>query len=80
MVGDTLSLTSIPQALITSCDSFPILAIPLFILAGDLMGAGGVSRRIEGEERQELRETMDRLKLPAGMSIIAPHRWHRPHG
>ena len=46
MVGDTLSLTSIPQALITSCDSFPILAIPLFILAGDLMGAGGVSRRI----------------------------------
>ena len=46
VVGDTLSLTSIPQALITSCDSFPILAIPLFILAGDLMGAGGVSRRI----------------------------------
>ena len=46
LVGDTLSLTSIPQALITSCDSFPILAIPLFILAGDLMGAGGVSSRI----------------------------------
>lgn len=46
LVGDTLSLTSIPQALVTSCDSFPILAIPLFILAGDLMGAGGVSSRI----------------------------------
>ncbi len=46
IVGGTLSLTSLPQALITSCDSFPILAIPLFILAGDLMGAGGVSRRI----------------------------------
>ena len=46
LIGDTISLTSIPQALITSCDSFPILAIPLFILAGDLMGAGGVSRRI----------------------------------
>ncbi len=44
--GDTLSLTSIPQALVTSCDSFPILAIPLFILSGDLMGAGGVSSRI----------------------------------
>lgn len=33
--------------------------------------AGGVSRRIEGEERQELREAMDRLKLPNGMSTIA---------
>lgn len=42
----TLSLASIPQALVTSCDSFPILAIPLFILSGDLMGAGGVSTRI----------------------------------
>ena len=42
----TLSLASIPQALVTSCDSFPILAIPLFILSGDLMGAGGVSSRV----------------------------------
>ena len=42
----TLSLASIPQAFVTSCDSFPILAIPLFILSGDLMGAGGVSSRI----------------------------------
>ena len=32
---------------------------------------GGVSRRIEGEDRQELRETMDQLDLPSGMSIIA---------
>jgi ribonuclease E len=32
---------------------------------------GGVSRRVEGEERQELREAMDRLKVPAGMSTIA---------
>ena len=30
-----------------------------------------MSRRIEGEDRQELRETMDSLDLPAGMSIIA---------
>src|ERR1700728_4056691 len=32
---------------------------------------GGVSRRIEGDERQELRETMAQLELPEGMSIIA---------
>ncbi|WP_304507886.1 TRAP transporter large permease [Anaerotignum sp.] len=36
----------VPQALFTGCDSFPIMAIPLFILAGELMGAGGVSKRI----------------------------------
>ena len=32
---------------------------------------GGVSRRVEGEDRQELRETMDKLEIPAGMSMIA---------
>ncbi|MCX8017851.1 MAG: ribonuclease E/G, partial [Rhodocyclaceae bacterium] len=32
---------------------------------------GGVSRRIEGEERQELREVMDQLEVPPGMSLIA---------
>ncbi len=32
---------------------------------------GGVSRRVEGEERQELRETMDKLEVPSGMSLIA---------
>jgi ribonuclease E len=32
---------------------------------------GGVSRRIEGEERQELREVMDQLEVPAGVSLIA---------
>jgi ribonuclease E len=32
---------------------------------------GGVSRRVEGEDRQELRDTMEQLDLPQGMSIIA---------
>jgi len=32
---------------------------------------GGVSRRVEGEERNELRDTMAALEMPKGMSIIA---------
>jgi ribonuclease E len=32
---------------------------------------GGVSRRIEGEDRNELREVMDQLEVPDGMSLIA---------
>lgn len=32
---------------------------------------GGVSRRIEGEDRAELRDVMSQLNVPPGMSIIA---------
>ena len=32
---------------------------------------GGVSRRVEGDERAELRETLDQLTVPDGMSVIA---------
>lgn len=44
--SETLSLPYVAQALVTGADSFPIMAIPLFVLAGELMGAGGVSKRI----------------------------------
>ena len=46
MAGGRLSLGFVPQALVTGVDSFPILAVPMFILAGELMSSGGVSRRI----------------------------------
>lgn len=32
--------------------------------------AGGVSRRIEGDDRQEIRETMNNLDIPEGMGLI----------
>jgi ribonuclease E len=32
---------------------------------------GGVSRRVDGDERAELREVMDQLEVPGGMSLIA---------
>ncbi|HTI48196.1 MAG TPA: Rne/Rng family ribonuclease [Casimicrobiaceae bacterium] len=32
---------------------------------------GGVSRRVEGEERNELREAISSLEVPGGMSVIA---------
>src|SRR3989440_3480491 len=32
---------------------------------------GGVSRRIEGEDRNELRDTISQLEVPHGMSVIA---------
>ena len=34
------------QNLIGGADSFPLLAVPFFLLAGELMNVGGLSRRI----------------------------------
>ncbi|MGE5620790.1 MAG: TRAP transporter large permease [Sphingomonadaceae bacterium] len=36
----------IPQRMYASLDSFPLLAVPLFILAGNLMETGGISQRL----------------------------------
>ena len=36
----------IAQRMFTTIDSFPLLAIPFFILAGNLMEYGGISRRL----------------------------------
>ena len=43
--GD-IPLIILPQKIFTGCDSFPLLAVPLFILAGALMDAGGISLRL----------------------------------
>lgn len=51
--------------------TFISLAGRYLVLMPNNPRGGGVSRRVEGEDRQELRETMDKLDLPAGMSIIA---------
>ena len=41
-----IPIVTIAQRLYTGMDSFPLMAIPLFILAGNLMTAGGISRKI----------------------------------
>ena len=51
--------------------TFISLAGRYLVLMPNNPRGGGVSRRIEGEERQELRATMEQLDLPAGMSTIA---------
>jgi ribonuclease E len=51
--------------------SFVSLAGRYLVLMPNNPRGGGVSRRVEGEDRQELREAMDKLDLPNGMSVIA---------
>ena len=42
----SLPLLLVAQRMFTGIDSFPLMAIPLFILAGNLMSAGGISFRL----------------------------------
>ena len=41
-----ISLTTMTTACLSGLDSFPLMAIPFFMLAGNLMKSGGISRRI----------------------------------
>ena len=41
-----LPMLLVAQRMFTGIDSFPLMAIPLFILAGNLMSVGGISQRL----------------------------------
>jgi len=51
--------------------TFISLAGRYLVLMPNNPRGGGVSRRVEGEDRNELRDTLDRLEMPEGMSVIA---------
>jgi ribonuclease E len=51
--------------------TFLSLAGRYLVLMPNNPRGGGVSRRVEGEERNELRDAIDRLQVPEGMSVIA---------
>ena len=51
--------------------TFISLAGRYLVLMPNNPRGGGVSRRVEGDERTELRDVMDQLQVPQGMSLIA---------
>jgi C4-dicarboxylate transporter DctM subunit len=46
LVHDPQLLRLVPQRMYAGVDSFPLMAIPFFILAGDLMGTSGILARL----------------------------------
>ena len=50
--------------------TFISLAGSYLVLMPNNPRAGGISRRIEGEERSELKAALDQLELPKGMGLI----------
>jgi len=59
-----VTLVTTAQRLATSLDSFTLLAIPLFILAGELMGRGGIAERLINLARAAL------ASLPNGLAHV----------
>lgn len=46
LYSPNLTLTFLSQTMVTSTDNFALMAVPFFILAGEIMGKGGISSRL----------------------------------
>lgn len=57
-------LLFVPQKIFTSLDSFPLLAVPLFILAGSFLETGGVGMRLVNLANVMVRH------LPGGLGMV----------
>lgn len=55
----------LPQTLVAATQSFSLLAIPFFMLAGEIMSAGGLSRRLVNVADVFVRH------LPGGLGLVA---------
>ena len=46
MVGPSAPWIIVPNSMLNGMDSFPLMAVPFFVLAGDLMNRGGITVRL----------------------------------
>ncbi|WP_394266393.1 TRAP transporter large permease [Anaerotignum sp.] len=61
----TTAMTVVPQRVFVSMDSFSLMALPFFMIAGGLMAEGGVSRRLVNFANSIVGG------LPGGLAIVA---------
>jgi len=66
MLVGGISISTIPGAMFGSLDSFPFLAIPAFIYAGDLMTLGGISKAL----MNWVRAILGRLKGSVAATVV----------
>jgi TRAP-type mannitol/chloroaromatic compound transport system permease large subunit len=45
-LGHDAVIMTLVREMANGLDSYPLLAIPFFVLAGDLMGSGGLAKRL----------------------------------
>jgi tripartite ATP-independent transporter DctM subunit len=46
LIGPTVPWIIVPSSMMNGMDSFPLMAVPFFILAGELMSRGGIAERL----------------------------------
>ena len=46
VASPSMDITFLTRSLVAASDSFPIMAVPFFILAGEIMSRGGISERL----------------------------------
>lgn len=61
----TLPMATVAQQVFINLNSFPLMSVPFFILAGDLMVTGGMSRRLVDFVYKIVG------RLPGGLAIVA---------
>lgn len=73
IVGD-IPLTLIAQRMFAATDSFPLVAVPFFILAGDLLARGTISKKLVAFAEAmmgQMRGALSTVSVVAGMFFAA---------
>jgi len=66
----TIPLTQIPERLFNSLNTFPLMAIPFFVLAANIMSRGGISRRLTDASNAVVGQFRGGLAMTAVLSCM----------
>jgi C4-dicarboxylate transporter DctM subunit len=66
----TLPLTQVPDTLFNALNSFPLMAVPFFVLAANIMSQGGISRRLIDAANSAVGEFRGGLAMTAVISCM----------
>lgn len=66
----TVPLTQVPERLFNSLNSFPLMAIPFFVLAANIMSRGGISRRLTEASNAVVGQFRGGLAMTAVISCV----------
>ena len=66
----TLPLTQVPDTLFNALNNFPLMAVPFFVLAANIMSQGGISRRLIEAANSAVGEFRGGLAMTAVISCM----------
>lgn len=66
----TIPLTQVPERLFNSLNTFPLMAIPFFVLAATIMSRGGISKRLIAASNAVVGQFRGGLAMTAVLSCV----------